>query len=344
MKPNTWSAEQRAEAQAIIARGVTVQQSRRLTDTKMLAEFPDLGSVRTWKNRLIPGEFTGLKPERMLGRLRRFAVILDGGQPNLVTYTDLPFFHEVASRVHLLERSANDRRVLPILAPNGTGKTTVANFLVHQSRTTRAYIRIRPTWREKAIHICNGIASALGAKSDQKNPADAERACIEIMLNNPRTLFIDQAHEGGAMLLHLLRSFVDETLSQPRARFVYLGYDTAWRRVFTSSADAMLESQAFLGRCLKPTFDLYKLGTRQEDVALYLQRSADLPADVAKGLATRITPTISQYCNLRLLEDSIESARAASEGDEAEADVIEREVCRLAGLEPGKRDAGNPEN
>lgn len=340
-KPNKkWTADQLAQAQAIIARGQAVQASRKLSDTRMLAEFPDLGSVRTWKHRFCAGNFQGIVPERALSRLRRFAVILDGGTPDSITFSDLPFTRECNKRVQLLERSMNDRRILVILAPNGTGKTTLARWCVVQSNASRAYVRMRPSWRNKPIHIANGIARALGAESDFKNPADAEQACIDMLLGNPRTLFIDQAHEGGPALMHLLRSLVDETLAQPRARFVYLGYDTAFRRVQNANTDAMIEAQAFIGRCQKPIFDLYKLGTRQEDVATYLQRAADLEADAAAGLATRITPTLSRYNNLRLLEDAIGAARAANEDDEAEASVIESEVCRLAGLDPVKR--GDP--
>lgn len=342
-KKNTWNAEQKAEAAAIVARGAAVQSSRKLSDTKMLAEFPDLGSVRTWRQRLLAGEYAGLNPERTIDRLRRFAIILDGGQPDATTYTDMPFFREAAMRVMTLERSTNDRRILMLLAPNGTGKTTLARWMVHQSRTTRAYVRMRPSWRNKGIHIANGIALALGSETEYSGPAEAEQACINLLLSNPRTLFVDQAHEGGAALMHILRCLVDETIAQPRCRFVYLGYDTAFRRVQSSNTDAMIEAQAFMGRCQKPIFDMYKGGTRAEDVARYLIRAADLPEDVAKGLSSRLTPTLARFTNLRLLDDAISAALARSENDDAEADVIEREVCRLAGLEPGKRNTNETE-
>jgi hypothetical protein len=332
-KKNTWSDLQKEEAGKIIARGEAVQKSRNLSDAKMVTEFPDLGSAKTWSLRLSNRSFTSLNPERTLERLRRFAIILDGGYPDAIFYKDLPFSVEVLARVKLLERSTTDRRILVILAPNGCGKTTTARWLVHQSRTTRAYVRIRPSWRNKAIHLANGIAEALGAETKCQNAAEAEQLVISLLLGHPRTVFIDQAHEGGPALMHLLRSLVDETLVQAKSRFVYLGYDTAFRRVQCATTDAMIEAQAFMGRCLKPIFDAYKFGTRPSDVCQYLMHAADLPVDVAKGVATRVTPAIARSTNLRLLDDAIESARKGSEEDEANPELIVSEVFRLSGLD-----------
>jgi len=332
-KKPLWTTEQREEAARIVARGEAVQKSRNLTDGKMLVEFPDLGSVRTWRQRLCSANYGGLNPERTLERLRRFAIILDGGYPDAVFFKDLPFAHEVVTRVRLLERSTNDRRILVILAPNGCGKTTVARWCVQQSRTTRAYVRIRPSWRNKAIHLANGIAEALGAETKCQNAAEAEQLVITLLLGHPRTVFIDQAHEGGPALMHLLRSLVDETLTQAKARFVYLGYDTAFRRVQVATTDAMIEAQAFMGRCHKPIFDAYKSGIRADDVSTYILRSTGLAGDVAKGIAARVTPALARSTNLRLLDDAIESARAYDEDEEANPERIVTEVFRLSGLD-----------
>ena len=334
---SSWTLEQRNAAAPIIEKIAAVQTSRKLTNTQLLAEFPDLGSIKTWNDRLKTGEFQGLNPDRMLAKLARIDVILDGGQPDTVTYSDLPFTREVRTRVNQLERITSDRRILVILAPNGTGKTTVARWCVHQARASRAYCRMRPTWRNKYLHIANGMARALGATVDFSDPAKAEQACVDQLNGNPRTLFIDQAHEGGAALMHLLRCLVDETSSQPRARFVYLGYRTAWDRVLNSTTDSMMEARAFTGRCIKPVFDLYRDGTHTDDVVYFLQKSGDLTAAEAKGLAIRITPALARDTNLRLLEDAIDTARAGSESDEATAEAIERAVYNLSGLDPTQR-------
>lgn len=327
---SAWSPEQRTEAQAIVVRGIEVQRSRRLSDRQMVTEFPDLGSSKTWKSRLVEGDYGGLNPERTLERLRRFAAILDGNTPDAVFWRELPFAQEVTARVGALERTTNDRRILVVLAPNGCGKTSVARYMVHQSRSQRCYCRLRPAWRNKAIHINNGLAHALGAADNSNNAAEAEQRVIGLLSGQPRTVFLDQAHEGGPALMHLLRVLVDETGS----RFVYLGYNTAFRRVQSANTDALIEAQAFLGRCQKPIFNLYADGTQARDAIVYLQRAAGVSEGVAKGIASRITPVLGAHTNLRLLDDAIVAAAGASESDEAEPDRIVSEVFRLAGLDP----------
>lgn len=331
IKRTAWSDDQRNEAEQIVARAVAVQDSRKLTDRKMVAEFPDLGSAKTWRQRLVVANYTGLNPERTLERLRRFKTILEGGSPDSVFYRDLPFSQEVIARVGALETANNDRRILVILAPNGCGKSSAAKWCVHQAREQRTYCRMRPGWRNKELHLANGIAAALGASEEASNAAGAEQLLIDLLVGQPRTVFLDQAHEGGPALMHLLRVLVDETPS----RFVYLGYDTAFRRVQTANSDAMIEAQAFLGRCQKPVFNLYKGGTQKQDVSIYLQRAGDLSAAAADGVAARIGPVLAQHNNLRLLDDAIQSARAASETeDDADPEKIVTEVFRLAGATP----------
>jgi len=139
------------------------------------------------------------------------------------------------------------------------------------------------------------------------NPAEVEQAVIEGLSAQPKTLFVDQAHEGGVQLMHELRAFVDET----PARFVYLAYDTAFKRVQTASTDALIEAQAFLGRCLKPSFDLYRNGILNKDVNFYLRKRGGLSASAAESVTAKILPALQGHTNLRLLDDAIEAAEAA---------------------------------
>lgn len=326
----TWTNELKSEIRAIVARIEEIQKARKLSDGKLIAEFPDIGSTKTWRSRLVAENYEGLNPERLLARLRRVNTIIDGGTPDATFYPDLPFATEFRCRLGALERTQSDRRILVTLAPNGTGKTSVARWAVAQQRSARAYCRLRPAWKNKQLHIANGIARALNAEDPSANVAEAEQRLIALLSGQPRTLFLDQAHEGGPALMHLLRALVDETPS----RFVYLGYDTAYRRVQTANTDAMIEAQAFIGRCQRPIFDLYKTGTDKRDVMVYLQKSAGLSVSAAGGVANRITSILQKTNNLRLLDDAIDAARAGSEDLEASPDQIISKVFMLAGMEP----------
>lgn len=326
----TRTTDPREEIRGIVARLEDVQRTRKLSDRQLVDEYPDLGSTKTWRQRLVSGAFGDLNLDRLLGKLRRISQILDGGTPDEVFFPDSPFASEMRARLGQLERQTTDRRILACLAANGTGKSSFARWAVAQARSTRAVVRVRPTWRNKPLHICLGIARALGSDIDTSSPAVAEAEVVNLLRGQPRTVFVDQAHEGGVAVMHLLRGFVDET----PARWVYLAYNTAFRTVLASSTDAHIEAHAFLGRCCKPIFDGYKGGVLDKDVAFYLERTAGMKRDTAASVANRITRALRMSTNLRLLDDAIVAARAASEDDEAAPDLVVSEVYRLAGLDP----------
>jgi hypothetical protein len=327
-QPQISREEMLREIGSVTARLKEIQTSRSLSDRDLVDEYPDLGSTKTWKQRLVAGNLEGLNLERTYARMRRIAVLLTGEQPDEVFYRDLPFAREMAARVAMLEQQTNDRRIFVCLAPNGVGKSAGCRYLVGQSRARRVAVRMLPTWRNKLLHIYTGICSSLGQSLQTTNVAEAERHAIALLRGHPHTLFVDQAHEGGVALMHILRALVDETPS----RFVYLAYFTAFRSVQTGSTDALVEAKAFLGRCLKPIFDLYQDGTHVADVALYLRRAAGLTAAAAEGVANKVTPILQATANLRLLDDAIASARAADDSDDARPDAIVAEVYRLSGL------------
>lgn len=319
-----------AEMAAVVRRIAAMQQERRLSDTRLVDEYPDLGSTKTWKDRLLPETFSGLNLERWHRKLMRVAAVLDGGSPDEEYYADMPFAREMHARMLKLERQQSDRRILACLAANGTGKSLFARWAVNQSRSTRSIVRMHPWCRNKMVHICSTIARVLGDDGQYSSPATAGAAVIRLLDGQPRTLFIDQAHEGGVALMHVLRALVDETPS----RFVYLAYDTAFRQVMTSSTDAMVEAQSFMGRCLKPVFDRYRSGTRTEDVGVYLQRSGGMSRAAADSLAVRLAPALQRHTNLRLLDDAIAAARSKTGDDNPPADDIRDMVFALSGLDP----------
>jgi len=318
------------ELDAMIARIMAIQTERSLGDSSLIAEYPDLGSAKTWRDRLIPRAWDQINLHRWHAKLTRVCTVIDGGSPDDDFYPDLPFAREMAAQVMALERQTNDRRVAIILAPTGTGKSFTARWQVSQRRSVRAIVRIRPSWRNKAGHINAGIIRALGEEPQSTTPAFLEDAAIRLLRQQPRTLFLDQAHEGGVALMHLIRAYVDETPS----RFVYLAYNTAYRAVMSGTRDAMIEAHAFLGRCRKPIFDLYTAGTRQPDAAFYLRQTAGLSETAADSLAVEILPALNRLHNLRLLDDAIERAEADDKPGLSMQEKIKHHVLVLSGLAP----------
>jgi hypothetical protein len=324
---NKWTSQPLDEARAIVSRLVKIQGASGWSDSRMVETYPELGSQRSWA-RWRAGDYSRSHPARTLMRLRRISAQVDGGTPP-EDVIELPFLRELRKRVAFLERTTTDRRVLVVLAPNGTGKTTAARKLVDERRECRRYCRLRPGWRNKEFHIARGLLRAIGVADDAGNAAEAEERLVEVLSSAPSTVFLDQAHEGGAALMHLVRCLVDETPS----RFVYLGYETAWGRVHSSTADAMVEARAFVGRCMKPLWLAYRQGTLPADVRDFLVASG-WEADTAATLGRTITPVLQSAGNLRLLADGLEFARAAADSDDVTPEQLREACVRLSGLDP----------
>jgi hypothetical protein len=320
--------EKQNELDAMISRVEVVQSERSLKDSQLIAEYPDLGSAKTWCDRLKTRKWSELNLDRWLGKLKRIMAILDGGSPDEDYDTSSPFHEEMLARLTKLERQPNDRRILVCLAANGCGKSSFTRWAVAQSFASRAQFRLRPSMRNKPIHIYNAVCAALGEETRSCNIAEAENTAIKLLKAQKRTLFFDQAHEGGVVLMHILRAFVDETPS----RFVWLGYDTAYKQVLRQSNDAQVEAQAWLGRCMKPAFDLYKSGTVVRDVAWYLQKFGGMSKSAAESLAASLTPALNLSTNLRLLDDAISAARHADNTDDPSPGTVKAKVFELSGL------------
>lgn len=314
-----------AEIEAVVARVAEVQRERGLTEERLIRTFPQLGSDRSWK-RFLAKDYAGLNVSRWHRRLKDVAVVLDGGTPGEVYYDAMPFAQEMSRRLTLLERTTTDRRILCCLAASGCGKSAWARNAVAADAATRVMVRMDYTYRGKPAHICRAVARAMGVDLQADSPATLQRKMVDTLNAQPRTIFLDQAHEAGASLMLLLASWVDQCRS---FRAVYLAYGTAFRRVQTASTDALIEAKSFVGRCQKPVHDAYDAGLRDADVVAYLVAAAGLTRQAAAGVAAATGDLLRAQSNLRTLEDAV--AAAVERHDVATAECICREVAALCG-------------
>ena len=293
------------------------------SDRRITTRYRALGSPKTWRQRLLAHDFQGINLDKMSRKLRALQAELSGGTP-VEEYYQLPFSARMDTLLCRLEGQVTDRRILCCLAMTGVGKSVWARHAVDEDRAGRVYLRCRPTWREKKVHLCSALARALGDAPATTGEADAEDKVISQLKSLPRTVIIDEAHEGGIALMKLLRTFVDET----SARFVYLAYPTEYERVTSATKGSLIEAQQFLGRCVKPIYDRYAEGIHQEDLTDYL-KAAEVPDPAA--IARELLPLVRKSYNLRIVADAIEECRMASDTDFTARDVVKAmaALCRI---------------
>jgi hypothetical protein len=307
------------------------QAAMGLSDEKFVARHSrQLGSVRSWRYRLIDGNPPDQKTAdeweaKWTAKLAGLATEIDGVTMPSNYLKTLPFASAMSKRLVILESQETDRRCLIALAPTGCGKSVWAANAAADKPSERAYVLANESWRENRFVIAARIAAKLGIEAGHST-AEAVDAVKQALLAAPKTVFVDSAQEAGIVLMKLIRCWIDET----RARFVYLGYATEYDRMIRSTTGNIDEAKQLLGRSLKPIYDDYRNGIGASDVKVFLAANG-IPASQAGAVADEILPTIRGNGNLRLLADALDDAVAEAdcEGFSLKVENIKAAVADL---------------
>ncbi|MFW6217437.1 MAG: AAA family ATPase [Verrucomicrobiota bacterium] len=302
-KTNTTKPEDLKELQGLVDRAKRHQEALGLSDKDFCDRYREyVGSAKTWRYRLLEEKYDEVRIARMLPRLRALAASLDGGSPMEEFFEDLPVWKEFHRYYRLLLGRKSDRRCMVMLAQTGCGKSACGREVCRRYPESTVYARCRPTWKNRPIRIINGLAGACGI-TDGGVADEVFGRLIAKLKANPKTIVVDEAHDGGVMLLKLIKTLIDET----QCRFAILAFPTVWRRLVLGSDDAHAEAQQLYGRTLKPVFDAYSAGTSAANVAAMLRASLGFNGH-SDDVAGEIFPIVRGNGNLRLVADIIETA------------------------------------
>jgi hypothetical protein len=328
--------DQNAKINGLIDRIEAHQKSLKATDAEFVGKYPQfLGSAKTWRDRLCKRQFAdfGKNLPRWERKLENFVAEIDGRSFVEVYFEQMPFSQRMDGMMATLVAQRTDRRCGVCLSPTGVGKSVWARHTLQGDPRGVAYIRVNESWRDSRMQIAAGMAKGLRCPAnEQPSAASSLNQVIEALRNNPLTVILDEAHEGGILLMKLVKTLIDET----SARFVLLAFPTTWRRMMSASDDARAEATQLFGRTLKPVFDDYSEGLRQNDVAMYLRLSTGL-GDEVDQLAKDILPLVRANGNLRLLADAVEGAQRQADVTEepVDSDLIRAHVTALCPVKKG---------
>jgi hypothetical protein len=317
------------------------QHQRNESDSKFCARYRRfLGSTKTWRSRLLAGDFVQVDVPKKIEALSRLVSYLEGGSIPEEYYDDLPFCSSFAKLLTRLEnQTVTDRRILCVLGAVGVGKTMACNAAVRETISKswnghrRLHIIVPEALRENKLGLLNAIATALGCVPDQSGAA-ALMDAVKVALSGKDTLIFDEAHQGGVMLMRLIKDLTNVTKD---AKFVYVALRTEYMRVLSANKGAITEAKQFIRRCMQPVFDMYADGTKAAvvtkepidpkepkagnktapgDAALLLHHKAGLSLPESRRLAAEKLNSLRQHGNLSSLADAIENAEAEAEKED----------------------------
>ena len=305
------------------------QKDLKLSDVQFVARFQRyLGSTRTWRERLCAREIKDLLPtlDKWVGKLDAFVLEIDGGSAAETFYDAMPIAAYSRTVYEILQGERSDRRCAWLIGPTGVGKSEALRRVVALHRNKAVFVTANETWKDSRMQIARGLASALGA-AEGNSAADTFRNVIVALTLNPVTICLDEMHEGGVLLMKLIKSIINET----RAKVIVGIYPTSWNRLVNGSTDATAEAQQLLGRSLKPVDKRWVRGLTLADIATYIECAAGINGH-SKIVAERIYPEVLRSGNLRILAPAIELARvnADENGEEMDAEMIEEAVRKLS--------------
>jgi len=320
--------EQQKRVSELIDRIEKHQRALRLSDNQFVARYQRyLGSTKTWRERLCGRSWNefGSRLDKWEKKLNAFVADLDGGTAMDEFYRELPIARYGFAVYDALQGARTDRRCAILPGGYGIGKTWTLRRIAQENPASAVFMSANETWKDSRMAIVRGMAFALGCP-EGLSAAATFRNIIEFLKANPMTLLIDEVHEGGVLLMKLVKALINET----PAKFLLGTYPTAWNRLVSGSTDATAEAQQLLGRTMKPIKTEWIKGLNLKDVEKYLELSTGLNGE-CKLLAEQILPDIRRGGNFRVLADAIELAKmnADETGEEIDAEFIQAAVHEL---------------
>lgn len=321
--------EQQERVNKLIARIEAHQQALRLNDSRFVARYQRyLSSTDSWRRRLCArawGEF-GRNLDKWEKKLSAFVAEIDGASELSGFFAEMPIARYGQAVYDALQGQRSDRRVAWLIGPTGVGKSWTMRALAAQNPTTTTYVHVNRGAKDSMMTIAKLLARAVGA-TELVGAAATFGNVVEALKATALTLIVDDVHEGGILMLRLVKHLVDDT----RAKFILGTYPTAWNALVNGSTDAHSEAQQLLGRSIKPIHRGWIKGLSEADMAAYLKLSLGGNGECAI-VAERIAPLIQRNGNLRALADAIELAQmnADDAGADVTMDMVEaavRELC-----------------
>ena len=202
------------------------QTERGLSDQRLYAELPDIGSTKTYKKILDEAdELEELNLKNQVANYERaIAEIKDIRAKATPTEVEYPDFSNIIIGQAAVARALREQtiaRYVSIEGENGTGKDAVLNSLVVRWPKLTTVVEATERWRFSNATPARDLLLALGVTSIPHMP-EARWEIVEKMLQeSKRVLVINEAHHMGCHMLNNIKTLINKT--KDNSRLVIVG-------------------------------------------------------------------------------------------------------------------------
>lgn len=284
------------------------QKSAEVSDNKLIKQFPDLGSTKTFKKLSDKKDATSLDVASWLPKYRSvlFAIkTATGSQHNEAVYTELGTAHKLLQVGSQLLAHKGINRWVMIEGDSGSGKSTALGALcaAHPGKFVR--VSGSTAWKKPVAMLCDMLVALGAAKDPEELPMDAfklERRLFSTLRLRGVSLAIDEAQHMSVDCLNVVKNAMNET----PAAVVMAGQNTLWRRVqnaFWAEAKQLRHNRCFAYLVFGAPTD--------EDLKIYVTKRAK-PNGLEKLTAATwkaLTDGAASHGNFGYLRDVIALAK-----------------------------------
>ncbi len=221
---NTGSAAGLAEAAARIW---DWQQARGWTTARMLREFPDLGSDKTYGS-IRAGRTSDLDLDAWAARYMAVVALIDDSDA-----AEPEAFYEKLSGPIVVRRAmvslfaaAGNARVLVLLGPSGIGKTKSLEYVAGRYGNRVAWVEAFDVWQDRPGALLGAVIRALGHEPPASAVLGMDKA-VALLRESRRCTVVDEAHHLGPHCLNTIKALVNRTPGE----FVLSAIPKLWKRM-----------------------------------------------------------------------------------------------------------------
>ena len=286
-----------------LARRIHAWQERGgLTNARLLREFRELGSDRTFRD-LRSGRLEGYDPARQLEAYRAVWAQIEAREGQAAeepVYADLDAVRLVREAALAAMRATGINRVVMVTGDSGSGKTTALRWLRGKYGSRVIALEASIVWDDRPGELLGALLEAGGADGMPSSGPLRLAAAVEFLCRSRRMVAVDEAQHLGPRCLGAIKTLVNRTPGE----WMLLAMGTLRRRMDLAAYE---EARQLSTNRLAESV---RLGLTQDDVARYIAHA--FPAadkkDIKAGAAL-VRDAAQHAGNWSFVRDAVQQAR-----------------------------------